>query len=74
MAHPDQSPSAAPVAGIAEPHQSAVTAILRAAMQGVFSAAETVLLIERIRARAIPSSSPVGGDFPPPDSPNRTLR
>lgn len=65
MAHPDQNPVTAPVAGIAEPHLSAVTAVLRAALQGVLSAAEADLLIEQIRARA---------DGPPPsDSPNRTL-
>lgn len=51
MTHPDQSLFTAPIAGIAEPHQSAVTAVLRAARQGVFSAAEADLLIERIRAR-----------------------
>jgi hypothetical protein len=73
MAHPDQGPNAAPVAGIAEPHQSAVTAVLRAALQGVFSAAEAALLIARIRARAIPSPSPVDDVLPLSDSPNRTL-
>jgi hypothetical protein len=66
MAHPDQSPYAAPVAGIAEPHQSAVTAVLRAALQGVFSAAEAALLIERIRARAILPPSPINDGLDPP--------
>jgi hypothetical protein len=58
MAHPDQSPHAVPFTGIAEPHQSAVSAILRAALAGAFSAEEAELLIERIRARdtASPSS------------------
>lgn len=66
MAHPDQSPITAPVAGIAEPHQSAVTAVLHAALQGVFSAAEADLLIERIRARATPSPSPINDGLHPP--------
>lgn len=66
MAHSDQSPITAPVAGIAEPHQSAVTAVLHAALQGVFSAAEAALLIERIRARAIPSPSPSNDGLRPP--------
>ena len=52
MAHADQSPHPVPVAGIAEPHQSAVTAILRAALQGVYSDEEAGMLIERIRASA----------------------
>lgn len=72
MAHPYQSPHAAPVTEIAEPHQSAVTAILLAALQGVFSAAEADLLIERIRAHSIPSPSPIKG-HPPLNGPNRTL-
>jgi hypothetical protein len=66
MAHPDQSPITAPVAGIAEPHQSAVTAVLRASLEGVFSPAEAALLIERIRARAIPSPSPINDGLRPP--------
>jgi hypothetical protein len=73
MAHPDQSPITAPVAGIAEPHQSAVTAVLRAAVQGVFSADEADLLVERIRARATPSVSPIEDGPPAPDSPKGTL-
>lgn len=59
MARADQSPITAPVAGIAEPHQSAVTAVLRAALQGVLSAAEADLLIGRIRACATPSPVPI---------------
>jgi hypothetical protein len=66
MAHLDQSPIAAPVAGIAEPHQSAVMAVLRAARQGVFSATEADLLIERIRACATPPPSPIKDDSHPP--------
>jgi hypothetical protein len=73
MAHPDQSPHTAPVTEIAEPYQSAVTAILLAARQGVFSAAEAGRLIERIRARAIPSPSPIRDSLPLLNGPNRTL-
>jgi hypothetical protein len=72
MAYPDESPITVPVADVAEPHQSAVTAILRAALQGVFSADEADLLIERIRERATPSASPIT-DGLPPLSPNGTL-
>ncbi|MFC3891244.1 hypothetical protein ACFOWZ_07125 [Lentzea rhizosphaerae] len=53
MAHLDQFPVPAPVAGIAEPHQSTAAAILRAAGLGLFSAAEADLMIDRIRALAI---------------------
>jgi hypothetical protein len=70
MAHPDQSPNAAPAVGVAEAHQ---TAVLRAALQGVFSPAEAALLIARIRARALPSPSPIDDVLPLSDSPNRTL-
>jgi hypothetical protein len=66
------SSSTAPVAGVAEPQQSTVTAVLRAALQGVFGEAEADRLIERIRARAIPSPSPIKDGFHPLDSPNRT--
>lgn len=72
MAHPDQGPITAPVAGVAEPHQSAVMAVLRAALQGVFSDAEADLLIERIRARATLSPWPIEDDVDRPDSPNGT--
>lgn len=73
MAYPDQSPITAPVAGIAEPHQSAVAAVLRAAVQGVLSADEADLSIERIRACATPSVSPIDDGLAVPDGPNRTL-
>ena len=56
MAHSEQSPHIAPFAGIAEPHQSAVVAILRAASQGVYSDEEAGMLIERIRASATTSN------------------
>jgi hypothetical protein len=42
-------------------------------LRGVFSAAEANLLIERIRARATPSSSPIN-DGLSSDGPNWTLR
>lgn len=43
------TPGAMPVIGIAEPHQSTVAAILSAARQGLFTAAEAELLIDRVR-------------------------
>ncbi|WP_156094080.1 hypothetical protein [Lentzea aerocolonigenes] len=52
MAHLDQPSVPAPVAGIAEPHQSTVAAVLSAAGLGLFSAAEAELAIDRIRALA----------------------
>ena len=42
--------STAPVTGIAEPHQSTAEGILRAVGQGLFTAAEAELLIDRIRS------------------------
>jgi hypothetical protein len=71
MAYLEQSPDV-PITGIAEPHQSAVTTIRRAALQGVFSTAEADLLIERLRAHAIPSPSPISDSLPPLNGPNRT--
>ena len=55
---------AEPVLGIAVPHQSTVDGILRAVRQGVFTAAEADLLIDRIRlhASAPPVESPVSGE------------
>lgn len=52
MARLDQTLPAAPVAGVTEPHRSTVTAILCAAQQGLFSAAEADLLVNRVRAHA----------------------
>lgn len=40
---------AAPVLGIAEPHQSTVAAILRSAGHGLFTAAEAESMISRLR-------------------------
>lgn len=60
MADPDLSSSIAPVTEIAEPHRSAVNAILDAALQGVFSTDEADRLIERIRALATTSRAPIG--------------
>jgi hypothetical protein len=42
--------SAGPLDGIAEPHQSCVATILRAARDGLFTEAEADLLVDRIRA------------------------
>ena len=50
MAHIDQLSAGAPVAGIAEPHQSTVASIQRAVGLGLFSVAEAELMIDRIRA------------------------
>jgi hypothetical protein len=44
--------SAAHFEGIAEPHQSTVAAIVRALEQGLFTAAEAGLLIDRVRMPA----------------------
>jgi hypothetical protein len=48
----DQPPVPTSVAGMAEPLQSTVAAILRAAGLGLLSAAEAELMVDRIRARA----------------------
>ena len=53
MTHPDLIPD-----GVAEPHQSTVAAILRATRQGLFTAAEAGLLIDRVRAHV--STFPLG--------------
>jgi hypothetical protein len=55
MAHLDQGPIAAPVAGVAEPPERGHSGSA-CCLQGVFSAAEADLLIARIRALA--TSSP----------------
>jgi hypothetical protein len=82
MAHTDPIPTTAPVAGIAEPHQSTVAAILRAAEMGVFTSAQAELLIDRVRAllTAPPIEfPPSAGTVSPPwladalDRPNRTV-
>jgi hypothetical protein len=59
MAHTDPNLGIAPVAGIAEPHQSTVTTILRAVGLGLFTAAEADMLIDRIRAHAVAGPVPV---------------
>lgn len=56
MAHTDPILGLATVAGIAEPHQRTVDGILRAVRQGVFTAAEADMLIDRIQERAIAAS------------------
>jgi hypothetical protein len=57
VAHVDPILGTGPVVGVAVPHQSTVDGILRAARQGVFTAAEADVLIDRIRVHA--SVSPV---------------
>jgi gentisate 1,2-dioxygenase len=54
MAHPDLIPDTTPVLEIAEPHRSTVAAILYAAGQGLFTAAEADMLIDRVRTYALP--------------------
>ncbi|MEV6823462.1 hypothetical protein [Amycolatopsis sp. NPDC051102] len=51
---PTEEHTMAPVdlAGIAEPHRSAVTAIIDLARQGMFTDAQALLMIGRIRAVA----------------------
>jgi hypothetical protein len=60
MAHVHPNLSAAPVAGIAGPHQSTVATILRAVDLGLFTSAQAELLIDRVRAHlnASPVESP----------------
>ncbi|SDI17316.1 hypothetical protein SAMN05192558_101302 [Actinokineospora alba] len=65
MAQLDVTHGSTSVAGIAEPHQSTVAAILRAAGLGLFTAAEADLLIDRVRGRA--------SDVVLPRRPNRTV-
>jgi hypothetical protein len=59
VAHVDPILSAAPIAGIAEPHQSTVAGILHAVGQGLFTVSEAELLIDRVRAHvtAVPLHS-----------------
>ena len=61
MAGTDPILSTAPVTGIAEPHQSTVTGILHAVGQGLFTAAEAAILIDRVRAHvtAVPTTVPI---------------
>ena len=61
MARNDPILSNAPVAGIAEPHQSTVTGILHAVGQDLFTAAEAAMLIDRVRAHvtAVPTTVPI---------------
>jgi hypothetical protein len=61
MAHPDLVLTTAQVAGIAEPHRSTVAAILRATEQGLFSAAEAQLMIDRVRTQGVTSPLPTSG-------------
>ena len=41
--------TSAPLSGVAQPHQSTVDAILRAARQGLFTEVEAQQLIDRVR-------------------------
>lgn len=79
MAPPDPILASAPVAGIAEPHQSTVEYILRSARQGLFTAAEAELMVDQIRALAtglpslIDDSDHSGGSGSLPIRPDRTV-
>jgi hypothetical protein len=65
MTYPDLIPDSTPVIGIAEPHRSTVAAILSAARQGLFTAAEADMLIDRIRTHmsALPIPTEDGHSF-----------
>lgn len=66
MAQDDLLPDAVPDAGIAEPQQSAVTAIRRAAQQGWLTAAHAGLLIDRVHAHAAAPPLPIEDSQSPP--------
>lgn len=61
MAHLDLSPTTAPTTGIAEPHQSTVSAIQRGVQLGLFTAADADLMIDRVRALATGLPPSIGG-------------
>lgn len=50
MAQIDPIPNTATFERIAEPHQSTVAAIVRAAERGLFTAAQAQIMIDRVRA------------------------
>ncbi|TCO45928.1 hypothetical protein EV192_120114 [Actinocrispum wychmicini] len=52
------------IVGIAEPHRSAVEAILRGARQGLFTVAEAELLIDRVRTHVTVSPLSNGDSLP----------
>jgi len=60
MAHIDSAPNTANIELIAEPHQSTVMAIVRAAELGLFTAAQAQRMIDRVRAHltALPITGP----------------
>jgi hypothetical protein len=49
----------APVTGVAQPHQSTVDAILRAARQGLFTQVEAELMIDRVRTHVTTFPLPI---------------
>ncbi|HEX6355910.1 hypothetical protein [Actinophytocola sp.] len=65
MAHIDPFLGAAPVAGIAGPHQSTVATILRGVKLGLFTAAEADAMIARISAHL--TALPVASSLSIPD-------
>jgi hypothetical protein len=71
VAHVDPILGTAPVAGITEPHQRTIDGIPRAGRQGVFTAAEVDLLIDRSRVHASvsPVESQVSGENNVPAAP-----
>ena len=74
MAQIDPIPDTACVERIAEPHQSTVAAIVRAAEMGLFTATQAQTMVDRIRAHltALPITRPVvalpTGTLTPQDS------
>ena len=52
MTPADPRPATAPRAGVADAHQSTVDAVLAAAEQGMVSAADAELMIDRVRTHA----------------------
>ena len=62
MAHIDPIPNTTSIERIAEPHQSTVAAIVRAAELGLFTGAQAQIMIDRVRAHliALPITRAVG--------------
>lgn len=64
MAQIDAVPNTARFERIAEPHQSTVAAIVRAAERGLFTAAQAQIMIDRVRAHLTPRPI-IRTDVPP---------
>jgi hypothetical protein len=72
MTHIDPAPNTASIERIAEPHESTVAAIVRAAEVGLFTAAQAQRMIDRVRAHltALPITGPAVS--PRPNGPDGT--